>query len=132
MGMRLEQSLAQLRQRVIRKLVAEHVRQRAQDRPVLARLARRERGPAGHLHASLGVDVDCRLLGVCRARQDDIGAVGALVAVGADIDHESAGRDVDLVGAEQECHIEPAGRRHPRRVVAAAAGHEADVERTDP
>ena len=46
-GMRLEQRLTQLCKRVVRKLVADYVRQRAQDRPVLARVARgKEARPA--------------------------------------------------------------------------------------
>ena len=61
MRMRGEQRLAQLRQRVVRQLVAEHVGQRAQDRPVLARVAGRERGAVGQLHAAFGVDVDRRI-----------------------------------------------------------------------
>ena len=119
--MRLEQRLAQLRKRIVGKPVAEHVRERAQDRPVLARIAGRERGAAGHLHAALGVDVDAGFLRIGGARQDDVGAVRAPVAMGADIDDEGAGRDLDLVGAEQEEHVERAGRRHLRCAVQPPA-----------
>ena len=72
--------------------LAEHVRQRPQDRPVLAGLARREAGAVGHLHAAFGVDVGARLLGVGGGRQDDVGAVRAGVAMRADIDDEGARR----------------------------------------
>ena len=60
MRMRREQRAAQLRQRVVRQPLAEHVGQRAQDRPILARVAGRKRGARRHLHAALGVDVDRR------------------------------------------------------------------------
>ncbi len=131
MRMRLEQRLAQSAERIVGQLVAEHVRERAQDRPVLARIAGRERGAAGHLHPSLGVDVDGGFLRIGGARQDDVGAVGAAVAVGADIDDEGAGRDLDLVGAEQERDVEGAGRRHLAGSERAGRGHEAEVERAD-
>ena len=56
----------------------------------------------------------------------------AAVAMGADIDDEGAGRDVDLVGAEQE------QRRRARRPPPSAAAlsppvarHEAEIERAD-
>ena len=67
-----------------------------------------------------------------RARQDDVGAMRAAVAMRADIDDEGARRDVDLVGAEQEQHIERAGLRHLRRAsMPPCARHEADIERAD-
>src|SRR5262249_56833632 len=59
--MRLEQRLTQLRQRVVRKLAAQHIRQRAQDRPVFARVAWWEGGAATHLHAPLGAYLAARL-----------------------------------------------------------------------
>ena len=46
------------RVRIVRQFGAEHVGERAQDRPVLARLARREGGAPRHLHPSLGIDVE--------------------------------------------------------------------------
>ena len=48
--------------------VPSDARERAQDRPVLARLARGEAGAVRHLRAALGVDEDARLLGIGRAR----------------------------------------------------------------
>ena len=91
---------------------AEQVGERAQDRPVLARVAGREGGARRHLHAAFGVDVDAGFLRVGGARQDHVGAMRAGVAVGADVDDEGAGRDVDLVGAEQEQDVERAGLGH--------------------
>ena len=100
MRMRLEQGGAQRGERVVGKLVPEHIGQRAQDRPVLARIARREARARRHLHAPFRVDVDAGFFRVGGARQDHVGAMRALVAVRADVDDERAVRDVDLVGAE--------------------------------
>ncbi len=82
------------------------------------------------LHAALGVDVGARLLGVGGARQDDVGAVRAGIAMRADIDDEGvAGRGhVDLVGAEQEQHV-ACRPQHAGDVLAALARHEAEIER---
>ena len=124
-------------ERIEGQLLAEHVGQRAQDRPVLARVARREAGARRHLHPALGVDVDAGLLGVGGARQDHVGAVRAGVAMRADIDDEGARRARsigDLVGAEQEQHVDLLRRRrrdHADHVVAAVARHEAEVEPAD-
>ena len=90
----------------------------------------------GHLHAALGVDVGRRLFGVGRGWQDDVGAVRAGVAMGADIDDESLahGRRVVFVGAEQEQHVEfaLAGERDlVGRADAAIMRHEADVDAAD-
>ena len=87
---------------------------------------------AGHLHAALGVDVDAGLFGVGRAGQDHVGAMRAAIAMRADIDDEGARRDVDLIGAEQEQHIERR-RRSPfaSRSCPPSPGNEADVERAD-
>ena len=68
--------------------MADHVGKRPQDCPVLARLARREGRPADHLNATLGVDVGAELLRVGAAGQDDIGAMSAGIAMGAEIDDE--------------------------------------------
>src|SRR5258708_5291519 len=94
---------AQLGQAVERQGAVERLRQRAQNRPVLARLARRKDRELGGLGAALGVDVGGVLLGVGRPRQDDVGAVRAGVAVMALIDDEGVAQPaaVDLVGAEQ-------------------------------
>ena len=110
--------------------MAEHVGERAQDRPVLARIAGRERGAVRHLHAAFGVDVDRGFFRIGGARQDHIGAMGAAVAMGADIDDERARRDLDLVGAEQEQHVD-AALRHVRGIQAALARHQAEIERAD-
>ena len=82
MRMRLEHRRAQLRaSELIGQRCAEHVRQRAQDRPVLARVARREARAVGHLHAAFGVDVDAGFFRIGGARQDDVGAMRAAVAM---------------------------------------------------
>ena len=56
----------------------------------------------------------------------------AAVAMGTDINHEGPGRDLDLVGAEQEHDLERTGCRHLLHIAAARTGHEADVERPHP
>ena len=53
----------------------------------------------------------------------------AAVAMGADIDHEGAVRHLDLVGAQQEQHVERAEGRHLRG--AETHPGKADVERAD-
>ncbi len=130
-GCALNKAARSCAERIVGQLDAEDVGQRAQDRPVLARIAGREGGAPRHLHAAFGVDEDAGLLGIGRAGQDDVGALGAAVAMGADIDHERAGLDLDLVGAEQEQEID-AALRHRLRREAVLAGNEADVEAADP
>ena len=95
--------------------MSKRVGQRAQDSPILARITGRKRRPVGQLHAALGVHVDPGFFRVGGARKDHIGTMCAAVAVSPDIDNERTGRDVDLVGAEQEQHIK-AARRHLCRV----------------
>ncbi len=51
--------------------------------------------------------------------------------MGADIDDEGAGLDLDLVGAEQEQEID-AALCHRRSGKAVGARHEADIEAADP
>ena len=99
MRVRLEQRLAQRRERVIGQPVSQDVRQRPQDRPIFARVARWERRPRRHLHPAFGVDVDRRFFRIGGAGQHHVGARGAAVAVGAEIDDEGALSDVDLVDA---------------------------------
>src|SRR6185503_21299190 len=88
---------------VVGQLVAYLRGKRAHDRPVLLGIARRERGAARQLRATLDIDVGGALLGVGRARQDDIGALGPGIAVAALIDDKSLAErvHVDLVGTEQ-------------------------------
>ena len=74
-------SLCAARHVVVRQALAQHVGQRAQDRPVFAGVARRERGALGLLDAAFGVHVGAVLFGVGGAGQDDVGAVRAGVAV---------------------------------------------------
>src|SRR6185312_5319718 len=94
---------AQRAERIIRQGLAENARKRAQDRPILARIARREDGAARELDPALGVDVGRVLLGVSGSRKHHIGARGAAVAMVPLIDNESIPkpRRVDLVGAEE-------------------------------
>ena len=54
----------------------------------------------------------------------------AAVAMGALVDHEGAGRDLDLVRAEVEEHVHIA-LRHRLGVQAPLARHEAEIERAD-
>ena len=96
-GMVGEQLGPQLVQQVVGQPGAQPLGERAQYGPVLPRLALREHRPLAPLHPALGVDVEPVLLGVGRARQDDVGTVRAGVAMRAEIDHEGVGlREVDL------------------------------------
>ena len=51
------------------------------DGPVLACLARRERRPAGILHAPLGIDIDAVLLGIGGPRKNDVRHMSAAVTM---------------------------------------------------
>src|SRR4029078_12369302 len=104
----LVESATQLAQRVIGQTVVEGVGHGTEDRPVLPGVAGRKAGAIGELHAALGIDEGSRLLRVGGAGKDDVGAVSAGIAVGADVDDESLAKslDVDLVGAEEEERIE--------------------------
>src|SRR3546814_3662022 len=71
------------------------------------------------------------------ARQDDVGAPGAGIAMAALVDHEGRTelRGVDLVGAEQIDRLDlarlRAGEDAGDVLAAIFRGHEAEVERTD-
>ena len=79
---------AQIAQRIERQRTADGTGQGAHDLPVLARLSGREHCAPRQLHATLCVDVGAVLLGVGGARQDNIGATGATVAVMALVNHK--------------------------------------------
>jgi len=122
--------------------LTEDARESAQDRPILARVAGREIGPLGKLHAALGVDVKPGFFRIRGAGQDHVGAPGAAIAMRALIDHEGARRDVDLVGTEIEEHVAkywPKGRRvtfthqlELRGTVDAVLSAEASLDLTRP
>ena len=99
-------------QRGKRQFAPEHIGKRADNRPILARPAGREIGASGELHAALRVDIGSGFFSICRARQDDVGARRAAIAMGALIDHESAWFYHDLVRAQQKQNIERAAFRH--------------------
>ena len=119
----------QASERVEGQRFIEHGRQRAQNRPVFARIARREGGAFRHLHAAFGVDVEAGFFRIGGARQDDVGAVRAAIAMGADIHDEGARRHLHLVDAEQEQHVKRALAEHGAGIHTALARHEADIER---
>ena len=121
---------AQGGQRIVGQLCAERVGERAQDRPVVARVARREHGALGKLRPPFGVDVDPGLFGIGGAGQDNVGAMGAAIAMRAEIDDEGAGRHLDLVGAEIEQQVDLAAR-HLGRAKPALPRREADIEPAD-
>jgi hypothetical protein len=58
------------------------------DLPVFSSGARRGDGRSAHLTSPLGVDPCRRLFGVRRARQTDIGKLGAEITVVTLVDHE--------------------------------------------
>ena len=109
--------------------------ERAQDLPVLARLARRIDRRQAALHPPLGVHVGAVLLGIGRARQDHVGARRAAIAVVALIDHEGLGPDRARCRTRRR---RAATARRRRRfsmlgeVLAALARQEAEIQRADP
>ena len=74
------------------------------------------------------------LFRVGRARQHDVGAVGAGVAVTALVDDEGLVADrrhIDLVGAQEVDDVERAAggsQQHAGNIEAAVAGDEAEIE----
>src|SRR3546814_9059580 len=86
--------------------MADDIGKRADNRPILTRLPRRENSSLAKLHAAFGIDVDTILFRVGGARQNDIGAMRAGIAVMALIDDEGIAQSVrvDLVGAKQVNH----------------------------
>src|SRR6185312_8475794 len=86
-------------------------------------------GASGALHAPLEIDVEAFLLGVGRARENNIGAMRANIAMRTLIDDE---------GAAEFVHIELVRAEQPDELHAAAenAGHvlafdEAEIERAN-
>jgi len=55
-----------------------------------------------------------------------------VIAMGADIDDERSRRHVNLVGTEQEHHIQSTGFGHGRRIQPALSGGKSDLQRPDP
>ena len=98
---------------VVGQPMPEDVGQRTQDAPILARIARRKDSPTGALNAAFGVDVGRVLFRVGSARQHDVGAFGAGIAVMALVDYESSAKTghVDLIGTEQIEDLDRAARR---------------------
>ncbi len=100
-------AVSDLGDRVVGQRRAEHLGQRSQDLPVLAGLAGRSDHVASLLCAALRVYIGGVLLGVGRSGQDDVGDLGALVAVVTLVDHERTCfvqiglGELLLVGAEQ-------------------------------
>ena len=111
--------------------MAERVGQRTQDCPVLTCIAGRECRPVCHLYAAFGVHINRGFFRIGGGRKNDIGTVGPVVAVGADVDNESAGRDVEFIRTEQKQDIETTGR-HLGGIEPARTGHQAEVERRHP
>ena len=119
-------------QRIERQFVPERIGKSAENRPILAPVAGREIRPIGLLHAALRVDIGAGFFGVCCARQDDVGARRAPIAVRALIDYESARFHRDLIGAQKKQNIERAAFRHRSRVKSALSRYEAEIEATHP
>ena len=128
---------AELSEVVIGQRLAQDLGQGAQHRPILPCLARREDGPQAELGAAFRVHVGAVLLGIGGPGQDDIGAVGAGVAVMALIDDEGLAqlRHVDLVDAEQVDEFDLAlgsAGQDARGIAPARPRHEAELEPADP
>ena len=93
-------------------------------------------GAEALLNAALRVHVGAGLLGVGRARQDDVGTMGAGIAVVALVDHEGLAelRRVDLVGAQQIDDVDLLALRAVQNagdVATALARHQAEIEAAD-
>ncbi len=82
--------------------MADRVGERTQNRPVVARIARRKRRALCHLRTPFGVDKDAGFFGIGRSRENDIRTMCATVAMRADVNDEGVVLDLDLVRAEQE------------------------------
>ncbi len=106
---------------VVRKPLAQNVGERAQDRPILLRVARRGGGAPGHLYAAFEIGVETVLLRIGGARQDDVGIVRPGVAVASLIDDEGAAEMADVETrrrrADRRSRSRPSARRRrcPRR-----------------
>ncbi len=125
---------AQRRQIVIGQRPAHDLAQRADDAPILARLAGRMHGLRPALHAPLGVHIGAGLLGIGGARQNQVGARRAAIAMMSLIDDEGLAADaigVELVGAEQP-HDVDAAAHHLREALRSRSRHEAEIECADP
>ncbi len=111
--------------------MSEHLGKRAENGPILARVAGRKIGAIRQLHAAFRVDIGAGFFRVGSARQDDVGARRAAIAMRALIDHEGARFHRDLIGTEKEEHIERAAFRHRRGIKTALPRHEAEIEAPD-
>ena len=127
---------AQLGQAVERQLCVQLFRKRADDRPVLARIARREDGALRHLHPAFGIDVGGAFFGIGGARQDDVGKARAAIAMAALIHDESVARlaHIQFVRAEQieQFDVAVAGTfQHRVEREPALLRHETEIEPAD-
>src|SRR5690625_2758538 len=100
MWMRLQHRITKRRERIPRLGLAKNARERPEDRPILARFARREARAEAHLRTTFQIDEDARLFGIGGARQNHIRPMRAPVPMAAMIDHKGPRRDVDLIGAK--------------------------------
>src|SRR3546814_20425039 len=108
-GHRGDHRRAALRETVEAERNAKRIGKRAENAPVLARVARREHRLLAALDAAFGVDRREVLFGPCRGGQDDGGGVRALVAMVAAINFERPGRarENDPVAPEAEAALPP-------------------------
>ncbi len=129
----LHQPRTQRLERVVGQPVPEQLAERADDRPVLTRLAGRIHRGEAPLHAAFGVHIGAGLFGVGGTRQDHVGTLRAGIAVMALIDDEAVlpdPRRIDLVGAQQPQHLH-AAVQHLRDGLAIGTRHEAEVQCAD-
>src|SRR4029079_10647236 len=98
-----EERAPQLAKRVVGQRTANPVGERADNFPILARLAERKYSRNRLLHAAFGIEVDTVFLGIGRSRQNYVGAVRTGVAVMPLIDHEGFAQALhrQLVRTEQ-------------------------------
>ena len=117
--------------------MAGNVGERTDNRPVLARIAGRKDAERGALGPAFDIHIGGAFLSVGRARQYDIGPVGAGIAVMALIDDEGVAEPVhvELVGAQQpdQADLARAGAVKDSGCIAAAlARRKAEIEPSDP
>jgi hypothetical protein len=79
--------------------LAQHIRKRAENRPILARVARREDGALTALDAAFEVHPGARISRCIAAPGNTTSALRAIVAMMADIDFEALGKEAVITSS---------------------------------
>src|SRR3546814_8681805 len=107
---------AHLSEVVVRQRLAEHRREGANDSPVFTRFSRRESSALAALDAAFGIGIEAVFFGIGSTRQNDVGAMRALVAMRALIDHESGDRTSVVEGKSVSVRVGIGGRRCLKKI----------------